>query len=109
MRDRIIIEKDLLPYSFDILLGSESYNLEFKYNEKADLFTCTLSKDDEVLIYDEPLIYGVVLFATSYQSGEFPALDLEPWDESEQEIAVTWSNLNETVFLTVKQGGDTDD
>ena len=109
MRDRILIEKDLLPYSFDILLGAESYNLEVKYNNTAELFTVTLSKDDEVLVYDEPLIYGVEMFAVVYQSGVYPAIALEPYDESEQEIAVTWDNLNSTVFLTVKQGGDETD
>ena len=106
MRDRILIEKDLLGYSFDILLGAEWYNLEVKYNNTADLFTATLSKDDEVLVYDEPLIYGVEMFATEYQSGTFPMLALVPYDESEQETSVTWDNFNETVFITIKQGGD---
>ena len=46
------------------------------------------------------------MFATEYQSGTFPALALVPYDESEQETEVTWSNFNETVFITVKQGGD---
>ena len=108
MRDRIIIEKDLLPYSFDILLGGEWFNLEFHYNETADLFTVTLSKESEVLVYNEPIIYGVPLFADLYQSGIFPALDIVPWDESEQENTVTWDNFNETVFLTIKQGGEDD-
>lgn len=108
MRDRIIIEKDLLPYSFDILLGGEWFNLEFHYNETADLFTVTLAKESEVLVYNEPIIYGVPLFADLYQSGIFPALDIVPWDESEQENTVTWDNFNETVFLTIKQGGEDD-
>lgn len=104
MRDRIIIEKELIPYSFDILLGAEWFNLEFHYNETADLFTVTLSKDDEVLVYNEPVIYGKSLFSDLYQSEIFPALDIVPFDESGQETAVTWDNFNETVFLTVKQG-----
>ena len=106
MRDRIIIEKELIPYSFDILLGAEWFNLEFHYNETADLFTVTLSKDEEVIVYNEPVIYGKPLFSDLYQSGTYPALDIVPFDESEQETAVTWDNFNETVFLTVKQGED---
>ena len=109
MRDRIIVEKELLPYSFDILLGGEWFNLEFHYNGTADLFTVTLSKDEEVLAYNEPVIYGKALFADLYQSGVYPALDIVPWDESEQETAVTYDNFCETVFLTVKQGGDDDE
>lgn len=106
MRDRIIVEKELIPYSFDILLGAEWFSLEFHYNETADLFTVTLSKDDEVLVYGEPIIYGVPLFMDVYQSGVFPALNIVPYDESEQETAVTWDNFNETVFLTIEQDGD---
>lgn len=104
MRDRILIEKELIPYSFDILLGSEWFNLDFQYNNTADLFTVTLSKDDVILVYNEPIVYGVPLFADLYQSGVFPMLDIVAYDESEQENTVTWDNFNETVFLTVKQG-----
>lgn len=102
MRDRILVEKSMIPYSFDILLGSEWFNLEFHYNKTADLFTVTLSKDEEVLVYDEPVMYGVTMFSDLYQSGIYPMLDIVPWDESKQETAVTWDNFNETVFLTIK-------
>lgn len=108
MRDFIEVDKNLMPYSFDILLGAEMFNLAFKWNERAAQFTCTLSKDDNVLVYDEPLIYGSVLFASEYQAGVFPPLDLEPWDESGQETEVTFDNFGKTVFLTVKMGGDDD-
>lgn len=104
MRDRILVEKSLIPYSFDILLGAEWFNLEFHYNSKADLFTATLSRDGEVLVYGEPLVYGVPLFADVYGSGGIPALDIVPWDESEQETDITYENFGETVFLTIKQG-----
>ena len=106
MKDRILIEKELIPYSFDILLGSDLFNFEIRYNKTADLFTVTLSKDDDVLVYDEPVIYGKILFEDLYQSGVYPMLDIVPLDESGQETAVTWENFNETVFLTIEQGGD---
>ena len=105
-RDFIEINKDVVPYSFDIVLGAEWYNFEVHYNERCDLFTVTLSKNGEVLVYNEPVIYGVTLFADLYQSGKHPMLDIVPYDESEQENTVTWDNLNETVFLTIKQGDD---
>ena len=108
MRDRILIEKNLIPYSFDILLGAEWFNLEIGYNKKNDLFTVTLSKNDDVLVYNEPVMYGVSLFSDLYQSGIYPMLDIVAIDESGQETAVTWDNFNETVFLTIQQGGDTE-
>lgn len=109
MRDRILVEKELIPYSFDILLGAEWFNLGFKYNETADLFTVTLSKNNEVLVYDEPIMYGQVLFSSMYRSGVYPMLNIVAWDESEQETAVTWDNFGETVFLTIDQGEDDSD
>lgn len=105
MRDRIEVDKELVPYGFDILLGFETYGMEFDYNKTAKLFTVTLSKNDEVLVYDEPIIYGKPLFDDLYQSGVFPSLNIIPYDESEQEQEVTYENFGEKVFLTI-DGGD---
>nr|DAS46911.1 MAG TPA: hypothetical protein [Caudoviricetes sp.] len=101
MRDIIEIEKSEMPYNFDIVLGLDEYNLEFKYNEMSDLFTCTLSKDDEVLVYDEPLIYGTRLFCDVYNADTFPCLDIVPLDESSKENTVTFDNMGVTVLLTI--------
>ena len=101
MRDIIEVEKELLPYSFDIVLAGEEYNLEFMYNKAADLFTVTLSKDEEVLVYNEPIIYGVELFADVYKSGVFPMISIVPLDEAGIETAVTYENFGKTVFLTI--------
>ena len=106
MRDRILVDKTLLPYSFDILLGAEWFNLGFKYNETAGIFTVTLSKDGEVIVYDEPLMYGFPLFGDLYQSGVYPMLQMVPGDESEQETQGTWANFGETGCLTIQQGDD---
>ena len=38
MKDRIIINKNLIPYTFEILLGDIWYEIEVNYNETADLF-----------------------------------------------------------------------
>lgn len=101
MRDIIEVDKELLPYNFDIVLAGEEFNLDFSYNSKADLFTCTLSKDDEVLVYNEPVIYGVEMFADVYKSGLFPMVAIVPLDEAGNETAVTYENFGKTVFLTI--------
>lgn len=103
MRDRIPVNKSLIPYSFDILLGAEWFNLRVDYNETADLFTITLSKDGEVVVYNEPVIYGMPLFGDLYQPNKYPILSIVPIDESGQETTVTWDNFSETVFLTIDQ------
>lgn len=101
MRDIIEVDKEQLPYSFDIVLAGEEYNMEFMYNKAADLFTCTLSKEGAVLVYNEPIIYGVELFADVYKSGSFPMLSIVPLDEAGEEKAVTYDNFGKTVFLTI--------
>ena len=101
MRDIIEIEKELLPYNFDIALAGEEFNMSMDYNKAADLFTCTLSKDGEVVVYNEPLIYGVELFADVYRADYFPAISIVPLDEAGIETAITYENFCKTVFLTI--------
>lgn len=101
MRNYIEIDKSQMPYKFNIVFGAEEFNLEFKYNETADLFTCTLSKNDKVLVYDEPLIYGLRLFKDVYDADTFPCLDIVPYDESGQNNTVTFNDMGVTVFLTI--------
>lgn len=101
MRDIIEVDKELLPYNFDIVLAGEEFNMAMDYNKAADLFTCTLSKDGEVVVYNEPLIYGRELFADVYRADYFPAVAIVPLDESGNEKAVTYENFGKTVFLTI--------
>lgn len=101
MRDIIEVEKELLPYNFNIALAGETFNMAMDYNKAAGLFTCTLSKDGEVLVYNEPLIYGKELFADVYRADYFPAISIVPLDEAGNETAITYSNFGKTVFLTI--------
>lgn len=104
MRDRIIVDKGLIPYRFNIALPLENFEMFFMYNEAADLFTCTLSKNGEVLVYDEPLIYGKSLFSDVYKSGVFPMIDIVPLDEAGETDVITYDNFGKTVFLTIDNG-----
>lgn len=106
MKDRLIIEKDLIPYTFNILLADNWYQLEVKYNTYADLFTIGLYKDDECLCEGEPLVYGKPLFNDFY-TRDFPAITIIPVDEAGKNNTVTWDNFGETVFLAIYN--DTDD
>lgn len=108
-KDRILITKELIPYSFNILLADELFIITVNYNEKHDFFTVMLEKDGETICNGEPIIYGVPLFQDIYQSGKYPAIDIIPIDESGNQNTITLKNFNETVFLTVdnsESGGD---
>ena len=100
MKDRITIEKSLIPYQFEIILGANLFTLGINYNKTSDLFTISLFKDKE-LICTEPIIYNVPLFKDIYQNGKFPVLEIVPFDESKQEVEVTCENFGTTVFLTI--------
>lgn len=106
MRDIIEINKDLVPYQFNILLADEWFELYINYNKTADLFTLTVYKNDE-LICTEPLILGTPLFKDIFQPGKFPAITIVPYGPTER--ALTFENLGETVFLTVDDEGDDSD
>lgn len=102
MRSRIEIDKDKIPYQFQILLGGKRYSMEWQYNQTSGQFTCTLyDTDGKALIYNEPLIYGNPLFSFLCRGTTFPAVDLVPLDESGGETEVTWDNFGKTVFLTL--------
>lgn len=106
VRDRIVINKSLIPYKFDITLAGEVFQLGIKYNEFADMFTVSLSKDKELICSGEPIVYGVPLFQDIYVSGKYPALRIVPIDESRENNTVTWDNFEETVFLIIDNGSD---
>lgn len=106
-RDIIEINKDLIPYEFDIVLADETFKIGVNFNETAELFTLDLSKLDEEsgeyeeICKGEPIIYGKPLFSDVFINGKYPAIDIVPYDESGENNAVTFDNLNETVFLCI--------
>lgn len=101
----LAINKDLVPYKFNILLANELYEMRIGYNETADLFTVSLSKNGIELCVGEPIIYGQPLFGDLINRGEFPNCTITPIDESGATTAVSFDNLSETVLLIVE--GDT--
>lgn len=106
-RDRILIEKSLIPYRFSILLGAEEFILTIDYNKSHDLFTVGLEDSNgETLCIAEPVVYGVPLWQDVQQADKYPALRILPIDESGQENKVTWENFNSTVFLTIDNNND---
>lgn len=99
----IEIEKENIPYRFEIELGAETFEFEIRYNDEGDFFTVDLFKGGEPLVYGEKIVYGIPLFNDFYDQ-DFPAPTIIPLDESGNESRVTFENLNETVFLVVVNG-----
>ena len=101
------IEKDLIPYDFDVTLSGKDYNFMFEYNQVNDGFTCTLSKDSIVLVASEPVIYGTTLFeSVQYDSNEILADGffselLLPYDFSGESNAVNSATFGTNVQIFV--------
>jgi len=99
----ISIDKENIPYRFEIELGIEVFEIEVRYNEVFDHFTLDVFRSGEALIYGEKLVYGVPLFK-DYLDARFPGPRIIPIDPSGNETQVTFENLNETVFLVLDNG-----
>ena len=104
-KDRILIEKSLIPYSFSIPLNDVTYIFEVRYNAEGDFFTVGLYDRDGNLICTEPITYGAELFKPQYQSGKYPAIKIVPVDDSGSTSVANWNNFNENVFLTIDNVG----
>ncbi len=105
-KDTIEINKELIPYTFKIVLGSEEFTFRVDYNNEGDFFTIELSKNDVVLCSGEPIMYGRKLFADVWKDG-FPAVDIVPIDPSREYNAVTYENLCDGVLLVIDNEEET--
>ena len=104
MDDELIyleINKALLPYQCDVLLGGELFTLQFNYNATAELFTVDLYRDGELICAGEPIVYGIPMWCDVYRQGTFPSVTIIPIDPSGESNAVTFDNLGDTVLLLV--------
>lgn len=101
--DTIEINKSLIPYEFDITLGSEVFTFKINYNNAGKFFTVGLAKNGKTLCEGAPIVYGRKLFE-SVSNPSFPAVDIIPLDLSKGYNKVTFSNLCEGVLLIIDNG-----
>ncbi len=105
----IEIEKEQIPYEIEETFSDESFKLKINYNRTYDFLTVDLYKLDEdsgdytAVCLGEPLVYGKKLWEDVYIEGKYPKVTIIPLDESNENTAVTYDNLNDTVFLTVSE------
>lgn len=97
---RIEINKSLIPYTFQIILGAAEYTFRVDYNNHGGFFTVELSKGKETLCSGEPIVYGKRLFSEVWNY-KFPAIDIIPIDPAGEYNAVTYDNLGERVILVI--------
>ena len=98
--DYIEIDKDLIPYRFDIDLADEEYEIEVNHNGRFDFFTVDLYKDGIALVVGEKLMLNKPLF-DGIANIAIPKVIITPKDRTESESRITYENLESTVFLYV--------
>lgn len=94
----IPIDKSIIPYSFNIKLGEKTFVFSVNYNAEHDFFAVDLYRDDTLIVAGEKIVYGRVMFENQ-QYDDIPRVPILPYDLAQNGERVTWSNLNETVFL----------
>lgn len=96
----IDIEKEKIPYRFEIVLNNETFQFEVFYNTVGDFFTVDLYKNHQLILYGEKITLDVPLF-NDYAYLEIPKVIVKPGDTTRQALRITYDNLNEDVFLYV--------
>lgn len=96
----IPINKDRIPYVFEINLNNETFQFEVFYNITGDFFTINLFKNHIPIIHGEKVVYDVELFA-NYKHLGVPKVVIKPLDTTKKTNRISFDDLGEDVFLYV--------
>lgn len=94
----IDIEKEMIPYKFQMSINKKTYSFEINYNNEFDFFTLDIYLKDSPVFVGEKLNYNKVIPLAEKYSNDADTF-IKVTDLSNRENKVTWENLNETVFL----------
>lgn len=108
----IEIDKELLPYNFDIVLRNwdnqeVSYSMDVNYNVSGNYFTFTLYYDGEILVQNEKLVLGQPLFKFLSEDNDlnmddrFPKDVIIPMSLTDNIGKVDYENINKSVYLYI--------
>jgi hypothetical protein len=96
----IEIDKEAIPYKFDMELGGELFTFDVGYNERFDFFTIGLEKDGEVIVAGEKVVLNQPLFY-SLTDTRLPKVLVIPLDQAGNQARVNYDNLSKSVLLLV--------
>lgn len=97
------IEKEQIPYLTEIIINGQIFKFKFSYNMYDEKIYCSLyNKDDNLLVEDEPIVMGQMLFARFYidSSGNirnnFPkAIIVANYYDASKKSKMTFENIEE--------------
>lgn len=96
----IPIDKNQVPYEFEIVLGGVTFQFEINYNSMGDFFTVSLKKDHKLIVSGYKIVYNVPLFDNLKYLG-VPTVVINPLDTTGNTQKANYNSLNEDVFLYV--------
>lgn len=94
------IDKNLIPYEFEVVINKQTFQFEMNYNSVGDFFTISVKKDHDLIISNYKIVYGVPLFE-NFKHLNVPKVWIFPYDTTKRAERITYENLNEDVFLYV--------
>lgn len=96
----IPVDKDTVPYSFDIKLDDRTFTFCIRYNDQGGFYSIDLyvTATGELLCYGDPIRYGRPMFR-SIEDERFPIPVIVPYCLTGREKEVTRDNLGKTVQL----------
>lgn len=97
----IKVDKDRIPYKFDIQINKKTYTMEWQYNSRHDFFTVAISTVTDVLTTGEKLVLGKALLS---ERAYIPFPMIRPADSTGKAKRITWDNFGSNVLIYV--GGD---
>lgn len=103
----IEIEKEQIPYTTEIIINGQIFKLKFDYNLYDEKIYCSLyDQDDNILVEDDPIIMGQMLFSRLYidsagnMRNNFPkALIVPNFYESSKKSTITFKNIDECALF----------
>ena len=101
MNEYIPIDKQAVPYRFEINLRGRIYEFEVHYNPEGDYFTVDLYKQGKMICLGEKITYGVPLFET-IRDRRYPQVKITPLDRNRNKTKAGYKELQEDVFLYVE-------
>ena len=103
----IPLEKDKIPYSFDVKLSDKTYTIDIRYNNYSNEFTADLILGEETLVKGKKMLMGQAIFEefaydnNGNKNPKFYNELLVPYDLSWQEEIITLDNLGEKAQIYV--------
>lgn len=99
----IEIEKEQIPYITEIIINGQIFKLKFDYNMYDEKIYCSLyDQDDNILVEDEPIVMGQMLFARFYIDSagniinNFPkAIIIPNYYDASKKSKMTFENMEE--------------